>query len=538
MATVMVMAARQSRSLRKGASDSVAQLTQGCRSSHIAWVTLQTLFAVLGTLPQVAWSQAEAGGSPNISIVPRISVSENYTNNVFLQSTGRQSELITQISPGISISSRAGRIKGTFDYALNELFYANNTSAQHSQNALSTAGTFEAVDNWAFVDFSGSISRQAISAFGTQSNNSLAINSNSTETSVYRLSPYFRGRLGGFADYTARYSWATTRSGSATLADAKTKEASFALNGVTSGPLGWNADASSQNLTYSAGRSVVEDRLRGRLIYSFSPQVNVSLIGSRESNNYTTATKESHGSTGAGLNWAISESSKLSAQLERRSFGQSHSLSFEHRTARTAWRFSDSQDVAASPVQSGTTVLGSLSDLLYGQFASIEMDPFKRTQLVNQFMQNNGFRSDAKVIGNFLSSSASLQRRQEASFALLGIRDTVAFSLTRGTNSQLGSFVTGFDDLSNSSIVRQTGVSLVYAHRLTPDAALNMVVARQNTSGAVGLQSNSLRSFDVTLSGRLGRQVSASIGARRVFFDNVTAPYGETAVTGNVSMQF
>ena len=110
--------------------------------------------------------------------------------------------------------------------------------------------------------------------------------------------------------------------------------------------------------------------------------------------------------------------------------------------------------------------------------------------------------------------------------------------MTRGANSRLGTFVTALDDLSNSSIVRQTGASIAYAHLLTPDTSLNMVVARQKTAGAVGLQSNSLRSFDVTLSGRLGRQVSASVGARRVFFDSVISPYAETAVTGNVTMQF
>jgi len=534
----MVMAARQSCRLRKGVVDTAEPDLTGMASRQVVGLTVPALVGVLCLLPQLAWSQSEVGGGPSISVVPRISASEHYTNNVSLQNTGGQSEFVTQISPGISINSRAGRIKGSFDYSLNQLFYANNTSARRSQNSLSTAGTIEVVDNWAFVDFSGNISQQAVSAFGTQSPNASAINGNSTETSVYTLSPYLRGRLGTFADYTARYSWSTTRAGIATLADAKSNEASFAVNGVTSGPLGWNAEASSRAFAYSAGRTVLEDRLKASVTYSFSPQVNVFLSGARESNNYTTTGKEAHGSTGAGLNWAISENSKLLAQLERRSFGHSHSLSFNHRTARTAWRFTDSQDVAASPVQSGSTVLGSLSDLLYGQFASIETDPFKRSQLVNQFMRNNGFSSDAKVIGNFLAASASLQRRQEASFALLGIRDTVTFSLTRGTNSRLGNFVTALDDFSSSSIVRQTGASIAYAHRLTPDAALNMVVARQNTSGAVGVQSNSLRSFDVSLSGRLGRQVNASIGARRVFFDSVISPYAETAVVGTVSMQF
>lgn len=538
MVTAMVMAARQSSSLSREVVVSAIPFFSGMASCQVVKLTVHALLGVVCLLPQITWSQSESGGGSSITVVPRVSVSENYTNNVFLQRSDGKSEFITQISPGISIDSRSGRVKGRFDYSLNQLFYANNTSAHRTQNSLNTVGTIEVVDNWAFIDFSGNISQQAISAFGTQSNNPLAVNSNSTETSVYSLSPYLRGRLGAFADYTARYSWSTTRAGIATLADAKSKEASFVLNGISSGPLGWNAEASSQNFAYSAGRTIGEDRLKASLTYSFSPQVNVFLSGARESNNYTTADKQAHGATGAGLNWAISENSKLLAQLERRSFGHSHILSFNHRTPRTAWRFTDSQDVAASPVQSGSTVLGSLSDLLYGQFASIETDPFKRSQLVNQFMRNNGFSADTKVIGNFLAASASLQRRQDASFALLGIRDTVTFSLTRGTNSRLGNFVTALDDLSSSSIVRQTGASIAYAHLLTPDAALNMVAARQNTSGAVGVQGNSLRSFDVTLSGRLGRQVSASIGARRVFFDSVVSPYAETAVIGNVSMQF
>jgi hypothetical protein len=32
--------------------------------------------------------------------------------------------------------------------------------------------------------------------------------------------------------------------------------------------------------------------------------------------------------------------------------------------------------------------------------------------------------------------------------------------------------------------------------------------------------------------------MSASIGARRVFFDSATNPYTETAVTGNLNVQF
>lgn len=510
------------------------------RAARCAGVAAQTaVAAVAAVLHLAAWSQSngDTAAKPGISVVPRLSVTETYSNNVSLRSTGQQREFTTQLSPGISINSRAGRIKGTFNYSLNELLYANNTSARQSQNALSTSGVVEALDNFAFIDFSGNISQQTISAFGTQSTNSAAINGNSTETSTYSLSPYIRGRLGGFADYVARYSWTTTSSGSVAASDSKTKNVSFNLNGATSGPLGWSAAASSQTATYSLGQPVKNSSLGGTLLYSFSPQVNVSLIASRESNNYTTVSNQSYNSAGMGLNWAISERTRVAAQFEHHSYGQSHTVSFSHRTARTAWSFSDSQGVSTTPAQSGATV-GSLADLLYGQFAALQPDPVLRANLVNQFLQDYGLRGNTPVISNFLASSVSLQRRQDLSFALLGVRDTVSFALTRGSNSQLSNFANAFTSLANSSVVNQTGLSVSYAHRLTQELSLNMVAARQNTSGDAGLQSTSLRSFNVTLSGQVGRQMFASIGARRVFFESSTTPYTESAVIGNLNLQF
>ena len=134
------------------------------------------------------------------SIVPRVSLAEAFTDNVFLASVGRKSELTSEISPGIRITSNGGQIKGFFDYSLRETFYANNSSGRRSQNALNTFGQIVVVDNKAFVDFSGTISQQTISAFGTLSAGNSVINPNLTETRTFYVSPYLRGRLASFAD--------------------------------------------------------------------------------------------------------------------------------------------------------------------------------------------------------------------------------------------------------------------------------------------------------------------------------------------------
>lgn len=501
------------------------------------------LVASLACLPALfagaAAAQQAGAGAQKLSIVPRVAVTERFTNNVGLSSTNKKSELVTTISPGISLRSNGGLLKGNLDYSLNEIIYARGSSGRQSQNSLNSTLQLEAVEGFAFVDFSGSISQQSISALGTPSTDGSSLNANSTETSVFRLSPYLKGNLAGIANYEARYGWTSTKADAASVSDIRTNDLSLQLSGAArGGPFGWSAGWSSQSVKYSIGRTIESDRLNGALSYIFTPQLDASLLISRESNNFTSAAKESHGSAGLGLNWRPSERTTVAARIENRSFGQSHSISISHRTARTAWRFSDTRDVANSPAQSGVTTLGSLSDLLFSQFSNLESDPLRRAELVSQFMQDNGLRADAQVISNFLSSTVSLQRRQDASFALLGVRDTITFVMNRGSNTSLSSFVTGINDLSTNTVVHQSGFSVLYAHRLTPDTSMNVVASRQSTSGSGGTGGTSLRALDFSLSSRLGRNMSASIGARRVFFDSATNPYTETAVTGNLNVQF
>ncbi len=475
-----------------------------------------------------------------VSVVPRISVTETLTDNVRLTSTGQQSDQITEISPGIRISSDVGRLKGYFDYSLSEIVYAQNSSGRQSQNALTTFGTLEAVDNWAYLDFSGSISQQAISAFGTQSSDNTSLNANRTEVSTYRLSPYVRGRLGGVASYEARYSRAVTTGDGVVRSGVTTVDGNVKISGGSPlANLGWSADASQQSIDYSAGRSTEADRVNIGISVLVTPQFTVFANAGREANNYTSFDKQSYGTSGFGVSWSPSQVTKLSALLEHRAFGDAHSVSFEHRTARTAWKFTDTLDVSATPNQTGIASLGSIYDILFSQFASIEPDPVSRAQLVNAFLVANGISPSAIVATRFLTSAVALQRRQDLTFALLGVRDTLTFILTRGESSRLDTVSAGVDDFSTSSVIRQRGYSVNYAHRLTPEYSLGVLLLQQNTSGDSTLQDTKLQSLYVNLTGKVSKRATASVGVRRVAFSSSgAAPYTETALIGNLTVQF
>ncbi|SFC65898.1 uncharacterized protein, PEP-CTERM system associated [Polaromonas sp. OV174] len=483
-------------------------------------------------------SGLESSSERTVTIEPRVSITETLTDNVNLSSASKKSALITEVSPGIRMNIAGARLKGYFDYALNQILYSEGASPNRSQNALNTFGTLEAIDNWAFIDLSGSISQQAVSAFGTQSIDNTSVNANRTEVSNYRISPYVRGRLGDWASYDARYSRAVTNTDAAGTSGFTTVDGVVNFKGDSAfTKLGWSADVSQQRVDFNAGRATDADRFSLGLFYSITPQLKVSANAGREANNYTTLDKQNFSTSGVGVDWSPSEMTRLSASRDRRSFGDAHRLSFEHRTARTAWRFSDIKDASATPNQTVVGSLGSIYDLLYSQFASLEPNPTARAQLVNAFLLANGISPNAVVVSSFLTSALSLQRRQDLSFALLGVRDTITFIATKSESSRLDTVSTGVDDFNRSDVVRQRGFSVNYAHRLTPDFSLGVLASQQRTSGVSSLQDSTIRFLNVSITGKVGKQATVSVGVRHVI-SRGTSPYVENAITANLIVRF
>ena len=499
-------------------------------------VAASLVMASAGAYAQVPG--ADPGPKRAVSIVPLVSVTETLTDNVRLSPVGEKAELITEISPGIRITLDGARLKGYFDYALNGIFYARNSSPSQTQNALNTFGTLEAVDNWAFVDFSSSISQQAVSAFGTPSVDNTSVNANRTEVSNYRISPYLRGRLGATARYEARYSRAATSSDAAALSDVTTSDGVFKISGDSAfRNLGWLADASRQRIDFNTGRATEADRLNLGLSYAITPQLQVSANAGREANNYTSFDKKSYATGGFGVSWSPSPTTTLAASRDRRSFGNTHSVSFEHRTPRTAWKYTDSKGLSTTPTQTGIASL-AISDLLYSQYLAVEKNPVSRAQF-DAILPLFGINPNARFNFGFLTSALSLQRRQDLSFALLGVRDTITFVATRSETSRLDTVVTGiFDDLTTSSLVRQRGLSVNYAHRLTPNYSLGVLASQQKTSGDSSLQDTTLRLVNVSVSGKVGKRAAASVAVRHVVSSSRTVPYVENAITCILNMQF
>ena len=462
----------------------------------------------------------------------------------------------------MEISSTGGKIIGSVDYSLTELLYSNISSRNQSINNLTANGTVDAIDGWAFLDFGANVGQQAISAFGTLSSGSVLSRTNSTESAVFRLSPYVRGRLAGIADYEARYSITNSRTAASTSTNSDQRGLLLKLDsGKATGGLSWGIDVNNQSVDYSAGRSTRSSIVNARLQLPLSPQWAATTRISHESNDFSTTRaqtgdsvalggswtpnpelkvnldRDDRGFTGLGVNWAPSKRTSLTITRDGRLYGATHNIALAYRTASTAWTVSDSRSTTSNPSQNAGLQSASLYDLLTNQFAAGESDPIRREQY-DAFLQANGIKPGQTAVSGFLSSSLSLQRSQQVSFALFGARSTVSLVATRSHNTKLDTLSTAVDDLLTSKSVVQSGMSANYSYRLTAKSVASLAAARQSTSGSNGVAGTSSKSVTLNLSTQLTRDANASVGARRVVFDSITTPYSETAVTGNLSVQF
>ena len=480
-----------------------------------------------------AWAQ-EAGRS--MAITPTFSASETYTETRSSVTRPNGGEFITRISPGLSITSRSGRVKGSLNYSLNALHRSEQIDASERQHALSAAFTAEAVENWAFVDTRATISQQSLSAFGQQSApDSTQANTNRAEVGTASFSPYLRGALGGAVNYEVRLNASINEVRGQSASDSNTTGGSVSLSSASTGSrLGWAVTANQQTTDYKAGRNTSSERANLSLSYRPDHDLQLSLNGGQESNDVGAVDQRRYDNWGYGALWKPTERTSVRFQSDRRYFGRSHALSFEHRMQRSSWSYTDTRDSTSGGDANGVGSPITLYEQLFAQLASAQPDPILREQLVLDTLRALGRDPGEIVRGGLLNGGVSLQRRRDLSFAWLGQRTTFnlqAFaSTTRLLDNPNGNPDDGGTQLS--------GFTSTISYKLTPRSTLNLNGSKQITKANLINGGNVLKSASIGLSTQASRLIGASFLARYSVFNNDTAPYRETSVTATLNMQF
>ncbi len=139
---------------------------------------------------------------------PNLVVRQLYSDNIGLTSRGASGSssaqkaddaFVTELSPGISIR-REGKSKFDLYYRMQNLFYAGTDVDPRINNQLQMRSKTEIIDDSVFVDSTSTIGQYNSTTTGRFAVDNISRTGNTSEYRTFRINPYWRPHLGGYAE--------------------------------------------------------------------------------------------------------------------------------------------------------------------------------------------------------------------------------------------------------------------------------------------------------------------------------------------------
>jgi len=484
-----------------------------------------------------------AGGKRGWSVHPLLSVEETYTDNVRLAPRGSErSDWVTAVRPGIAVNGVGARTRLTATYAPQFIYRANEQS-KDVFHFLDAIGKAELLQDLLFVDATAAITQQNVSLLGPQAQSNISDTGNRTSVRTYSVSPYLRRDFGYQALGELRFTRSTVSySGNNLFSSDSNRIDARLFSGPAYRLTTWNVAYNKENISYDkTGQSVdiqsVSAGARRLLTANFAVLGNVGY----EDNNYVTVGPAPKGSFwSVGPEWNPTPRTHLAATTGRRYFGPTHSLDFSHRTRLTTWHLEYREDITTTRGQALIPATTDTASLLDSLFVSTIPDPIARQTAVQNYINQTGVPSSLTVPLNFVTIVPFLQKSWLGTFGILGVRNSVftsVFAQTREATAA-GQAVSG--DLALSPRTKQTGGSVLWTHRFTPQTSSSASVGYTRSEFPALAREDNLTYVRLALNKQFSPRLSGAVSFRRLQneSDQGGGSYRENAVSVVVSMRF
>jgi uncharacterized protein (PEP-CTERM system associated) len=495
-----------------------------------------------GTAGQASGAPA---GQPGWRVTPYVSVLETLTNNVFLAPKGQEeADLISQLTGGLRFYGNGPRVQLNGFAQASGLVYLRNSFNNTIYPQVGLLGRVEAIDDFFFVEAAANVSQTYFTPFGPQPPGLGNITNNIYTSSIYRVSPYIQGVIAGNLSYFLRNDniWSSLGGAPVSVSDSYTNILSGQISSPVD-PFGWQAQVYRSNVTFNdQPQSFLSELARLRLLYQINPQLQVSVDGGYEHNDYP-ATQYSGAIYGAGFRWTPTPRTNVVGNYEERFFGSSYYFLAEHRTPLSVWALNASRGITSYPQQLATLPAGNVEQLLNAAFLTRIPDPVQRQTAIDQFIQQRGLPTTLSNPLTLYNQQIQLQERVTATFGLLGARNSFflnAFYLQTQPITASGVVLPsiGVGALTNNN--KQYGVSATYSHSVTAITSLNLT-ALASWSEALPPQTWTTDQYILraTLNTQLSPKTSGFFGLRFQWYEsNLFNDYTEAAIFAGLNHTF
>jgi uncharacterized protein (PEP-CTERM system associated) len=465
----------------------------------------------------------------NWNVQEGIMVQETYTDNVFLQPKGQaKSDLITEVAPYLRLNGEGDRLKLNFSYSPHLLLYANNPEQDGISHALSATSKAELIKNFFFFDANAQVAQNFVSPFGSTQTDLATINGNRVETYLVELSPYLQGHFGPDLSWQARNDTIWTWTSGGAFADSETVHwSAFVQTPVDL--FGARTEYLRDVLDFTGQRTLESDVSRTYLYFQPNSTIRLSAIGGFERNNYASTTEEtSNPIYGAGADWRPSDRTSLSGTWQERYFGSGYQVAFNHRTRLTAWNVVLSRDASSYPQTLLQLPPGNTAVLLDSLLSSRFPDPTERAAAVAEILRRTGLPPFLAAPQSIYTQQISLVESAVASFAILGVRNSLTFTGFRTSQELLSGqlAVVAGDTFATETRFTTRGISVALAHSPTALSTITGTYSLSRTVGSPIFSESTSNQYLLRWTNKLSPKTNTFLGARYVGFDTEGAGFG------------
>ena len=495
---------------------------------------------VLPTLPGMqAPGPIPGPPAPSWRIQPGVALTESFSDNLARVPDDPSRGWITLVEPRLHIEHRGAHSRVLLDYRHQRSWYSGRRDLDQSQNHLNALADAELVENRLSLEGRAAITQVNRSAFQPAvvlgAPNSDA---NRVETRTVGVSPTFKGALGGAALYQMRVNATQVDPQGNGLASVRTTEAVANVRSATgSARIGWAADASALRARSSSFGTMDDGRVRGSLVFALSDQVRLSLVEGYESTDFAATERETGHTPGGGFEWSPSRRTRLAGVVERRFFGTGYLVTFDHRSARTAWRIAATRESTLLARALGSTA-GNLEAVMRDLLVASVPDPVARDAAVRRRLAELG-TAPTTITDAFFSSRPFLNRSLEATAAYITPRTTFTVNGAWRTQDPLRTDLLIVDAFAEAGRIQVRSGNGSVTHRLTPLSTVTMAASALRSEGSTATAPSSREALGtIFFTTQLGRHIGLSCGYRHVRYDgNATAGYVENAVFGTINVR-
>jgi uncharacterized protein (PEP-CTERM system associated) len=407
-----------------------------------------------------------------------VSTGATWTSNADVSGLTGEADGILDVRPHVRLRVDGAQIKLAGSAALSVVTYLKHTQPTRLEPDVDLVANVEAIQRLLFIDAGVRASQTSANPFGARPESG-STSDNSVTTTQVRVAPRIEGNAGSSLRYRIQSENTLTRESGATAEVAGADSSGyFGRHSVfleqEPRPLGWRLEAERSETHYrdATQDAIVLDLGRATVDYALSNDFVIGVHGGREHTSFVTDGETGGNLYGMSVRWKPSGRTSLAALAEKRFFGSSWRLAFDHHTPRIAWTLSASRSIQTAP-QSVFDLPASnnVAALLDALFTSRFPDPIERARIVDEVISRRGLPASTLAPISVRAQRLSLVNVVSVGATLIGSRNSLSFTAFQTRTEDLPDtlrFATG-SALTNNI---QRGVGAALSHRLSPTATL------------------------------------------------------------------